>query len=175
MNPKATIWDLSLISKALQNLHPFNGKRMSFPVYYRCYLDEWLWPLIWIIHHWILVAGYTDAFSMSKCLICSHIINLSFLFTHACEMMAPSWYADLSLLFSRHLCVFVHSLDFFLSCFQRSFPLTEEEYLLRLDDVANTLKCWGAVSHIRNSLEKLKERPRIGKVYLPSTKNNLLL
>ncbi|CAA7391129.1 unnamed protein product [Spirodela intermedia] len=46
---------------------------------------------------------------------------------------------------------------------QRSFPLTEEEYLLRLDDVANTLKCWGAVSHIRNSLERLKERPRIGK------------
>ncbi|OAY26402.1 uncharacterized protein LOC110604192 [Manihot esculenta] len=46
---------------------------------------------------------------------------------------------------------------------QRSFPLTEEEYLLRLDDVANTLKCWGAVSHIRNSLLKLKERPRIGK------------
>eukprot|EP00262_Sarcandra_glabra_P020324 TRINITY_DN802_c0_g1_i1.p1 TRINITY_DN802_c0_g1~~TRINITY_DN802_c0_g1_i1.p1 ORF type:complete len:226 (+),score=31.71 TRINITY_DN802_c0_g1_i1:94-771(+) len=46
---------------------------------------------------------------------------------------------------------------------QRSFPLTEEEYLLRLDDVANSLKCWGAVSHIRNSLAKLKERPRIGK------------
>ncbi|KAL9229916.1 hypothetical protein vseg_005330 [Gypsophila vaccaria] len=46
---------------------------------------------------------------------------------------------------------------------QRSFPLTEEEYILRLDDVANSLKCWGAVSHIRNSLEKLKERPRIGK------------
>ncbi|XP_022776493.1 uncharacterized protein LOC111318107 isoform X2 [Durio zibethinus] len=46
---------------------------------------------------------------------------------------------------------------------KRSFPLTEEEYLLRLDDVANTLKCWGAVSHIRNSLAKLKERPRIGK------------
>ncbi|KAL0409163.1 UNVERIFIED_CONTAM: hypothetical protein Sradi_1850700 [Sesamum radiatum] len=46
---------------------------------------------------------------------------------------------------------------------QRSFPLTEEEYILRLDDVANTLKCWGAVSHVRNTLEKLKERPRIGK------------
>ncbi|KAK9106375.1 hypothetical protein Syun_022386 [Stephania yunnanensis] len=46
---------------------------------------------------------------------------------------------------------------------QKSFPLTEEEYLLRLDGVANTLKCWGAVSHIRNSLAKLKERPRIGK------------
>ncbi|XP_015870261.2 uncharacterized protein LOC107407458 [Ziziphus jujuba] len=46
---------------------------------------------------------------------------------------------------------------------QKSFPLTEEEYLLRLDDVANTLKCWGAVSHIRNSLANIKERPRIGK------------
>ncbi|XP_048135460.1 uncharacterized protein LOC115739973 isoform X1 [Rhodamnia argentea] len=46
---------------------------------------------------------------------------------------------------------------------QRSFPLTEEEYILRLDDVANTLKCWGAVSHIRNSLAKSKDRPRIGK------------
>ncbi|KAF3778109.1 hypothetical protein EJ110_NYTH44173 [Nymphaea thermarum] len=46
---------------------------------------------------------------------------------------------------------------------QRSFPLTEEEYLLRLDDVANTLKCWGAVSHVRNSLARMKDRPRIGK------------
>jgi hypothetical protein len=44
--------------------------------------------------------------------------------------------------------------------------LTEEEYILRLDDVANSLKCWGAVSHIRNSLAKSKERPRIGKVRL---------
>ncbi|PKA65180.1 hypothetical protein AXF42_Ash013301 [Apostasia shenzhenica] len=49
---------------------------------------------------------------------------------------------------------------------QRSFPLTEDEYILRLDDVANTLKCWGAVSHVRNSLAKLRERPRIGKVFL---------
>ncbi|CAA2961218.1 Hypothetical predicted protein [Olea europaea subsp. europaea] len=49
---------------------------------------------------------------------------------------------------------------------QRSFPLIEEEYILRLSYVANILKCWGAVSHVRNSLEKLKEkeRPRIGKV-----------
>lgn len=46
---------------------------------------------------------------------------------------------------------------------QRSFPLTEEEYLLRLDDVANTLRCWGAVAHVRNTLEKVRERPRIGK------------
>ncbi|XP_021735127.1 uncharacterized protein LOC110701810 [Chenopodium quinoa] len=41
-------------------------------------------------------------------------------------------------------------------------PLTEE-YILRLDDVANNLRCWGAVSHIRSSLSKSKEPPRIGK------------
>jgi hypothetical protein len=46
---------------------------------------------------------------------------------------------------------------------QRSFPLSEEEYLLRLDEVANALRCWGAVAHVRNSLQALKERPRIGK------------
>ncbi|CAG7877028.1 unnamed protein product [Brassica rapa] len=46
--------------------------------------------------------------------------------------------------------------------FFKSFTLTEEEYILRLD-IANMLKCWGAVSHICNSLAKLKERPRILK------------
>lgn len=46
---------------------------------------------------------------------------------------------------------------------QRSFPLTEEEYLLHLDDIANNLRCWGAVGLVRNGLEKTKERPRIGK------------
>lgn len=67
------------------------------------------------------------------------------------------------------ICLFIVTLcscskSIFPFCVKRSFPLTEEEYLLRLDDVANTLKCWGAVSHIRSSLAKLKERPRIGKV-----------
>eukprot|EP00246_Nothoceros_aenigmaticus_P003492 TRINITY_DN14662_c0_g1_i1.p1 TRINITY_DN14662_c0_g1~~TRINITY_DN14662_c0_g1_i1.p1 ORF type:complete len:285 (+),score=41.87 TRINITY_DN14662_c0_g1_i1:182-1036(+) len=46
---------------------------------------------------------------------------------------------------------------------QRSFPLTEEEYILHLDSVANMLRGWGAVSYIRSSLAKTKERPRIGK------------
>eukprot|EP00850_Spirogloea_muscicola_P022310 SM000287S10632 [mRNA] locus=s287:30467:31473:- [translate_table: standard] len=46
---------------------------------------------------------------------------------------------------------------------QRSFPLTEEEYLLRLDDVAAMLRLWGAVSQIRDQLQSTKERPRIGK------------
>ncbi|CAM6094211.1 unnamed protein product [Calypogeia fissa] len=46
---------------------------------------------------------------------------------------------------------------------QRSFPLTEEEYLLHLDYIAQNLRGWGAVSFVRESLEKTKERPRIGK------------
>ncbi|KAL2643928.1 hypothetical protein R1flu_011515 [Riccia fluitans] len=46
---------------------------------------------------------------------------------------------------------------------QRSFPLTEEEYLLHLDYIAQNLRGWGAVSYVRDSLEKTKERPRIGK------------
>ncbi|KAL0372868.1 UNVERIFIED_CONTAM: hypothetical protein Scaly_0968400 [Sesamum calycinum] len=65
---------------------------------------------------------------------------------------------------SRYSCLSI-LISFEQSCLmqERSFPLSEEEYILRLDDVANTLKCWGAVSHVRNSLEKLKERPRIGR------------
>lgn len=47
---------------------------------------------------------------------------------------------------------------------QRSFPLTEEEYIEHLDSVANMLRGWGAVAYIRSSLAKTKERPRIGKV-----------
>ncbi|KAL3697041.1 hypothetical protein R1sor_011117 [Riccia sorocarpa] len=46
---------------------------------------------------------------------------------------------------------------------QRSFPLTEEEYILHLDYVAQNLRGWGAVSYVRDSLEKTRERPRIGK------------
>lgn len=46
---------------------------------------------------------------------------------------------------------------------QRSFPLTEEEYLLHLDYIAQNLRGWGAVSYVRDSLEKTRERPRIGK------------
>lgn len=46
---------------------------------------------------------------------------------------------------------------------QKSFPLTEEEYIWRLDGVADNLRYWGAVSTVRNTLERTKERPRIGK------------
>eukprot|EP00897_Mesotaenium_endlicherianum_P006510 jgi/Mesen1/5888/ME000003S06919 len=46
---------------------------------------------------------------------------------------------------------------------QKSFPLTEDEYIYHLDRIADNLRCWGAVSTVRSSLEKTKERPRIGK------------
>jgi hypothetical protein len=52
----------------------------------------------------------------------------------------------------------------FVSWPQRSFPLTEEEYLLHLDNIANNLSMWGAVGLVRDSLEKTKKRPCIGKV-----------
>ena len=47
---------------------------------------------------------------------------------------------------------------------QKSFPLTEEEYIYHLDNIADNLRYWGAVSTVRTSLEKTKEKPRIGKV-----------
>ncbi|GAQ81412.1 hypothetical protein KFL_000790370 [Klebsormidium nitens] len=46
---------------------------------------------------------------------------------------------------------------------QRSFPLTEDEYIYRLDGIAETLREWGAVSMVKNSLKSTRERPRIGK------------
>jgi hypothetical protein len=46
---------------------------------------------------------------------------------------------------------------------QRSFPLTEDEYIYRLDGIAETLREWGAVSLVKNSLKTTRERPRIGK------------
>lgn len=46
---------------------------------------------------------------------------------------------------------------------QKSFPLTEEEYIYHLDNIADNLRYWGAVSTVRTSLEKTKEKPRIGK------------
>ncbi|CAI5469935.1 unnamed protein product [Closterium sp. Yama58-4] len=46
---------------------------------------------------------------------------------------------------------------------QKSFPLTKEEYLYRLDRVAENLRCWGAVGLVRAGLAATKERPRTGK------------
>ncbi|GBG64909.1 hypothetical protein CBR_g48375 [Chara braunii] len=44
-----------------------------------------------------------------------------------------------------------------------AFPLTEEEYIERLDEVAAVLREMGAVGHVKQSLEKTRERPRVGK------------
>lgn len=46
---------------------------------------------------------------------------------------------------------------------QKSFPLSKEQYLYRLDRVAENLRLWGAVNLVRESLARTKERPRMGK------------
>ncbi len=46
---------------------------------------------------------------------------------------------------------------------QVSFPMTEEEYIAHLDQIANYLEGWGSVSQVKTYLEKTKERPRLGK------------
>ncbi|MEM9002053.1 MAG: DUF3067 family protein [Cyanobacteria bacterium P01_F01_bin.86] len=46
---------------------------------------------------------------------------------------------------------------------QVSFPLTEEEYLNHLNEVATYLVGWGQADHVRQVISATRERPRLGK------------
>ena len=46
---------------------------------------------------------------------------------------------------------------------QASFPLTEAEYMARLDTVANYLLAWGATVQVQIFIEQTRDRPRLGK------------
>ncbi len=46
---------------------------------------------------------------------------------------------------------------------QASFPLSEEEYVAHLNQVAGYIDAWGAVSQVQTYIEKTRERPRLGK------------
>eukprot|EP00898_Chlorokybus_atmophyticus_P006868 jgi/Chlat1/7182/Chrsp57S09129 len=46
---------------------------------------------------------------------------------------------------------------------QRSFPLSELEYIAHLDGVTQYLRDWGAVSFVKNALQSTRQKPRIGK------------
>lgn len=46
---------------------------------------------------------------------------------------------------------------------QASFPLTETEYLARLDIVGNYLTAWGSREQVQRYIEQTRERPRLGK------------
>jgi hypothetical protein len=46
---------------------------------------------------------------------------------------------------------------------QASFPLSEEEYLLHLDQVASYLNGWNQVHHVQQWIRKTQEKPRLGK------------
>jgi hypothetical protein len=46
---------------------------------------------------------------------------------------------------------------------QASFPLSEEDYLLHLDQVASYLNGWNQVDHVRQWIRQTQEKPRLGK------------
>ncbi|GAC1461496.1 MAG: hypothetical protein NVS2B14_03630 [Chamaesiphon sp.] len=46
---------------------------------------------------------------------------------------------------------------------QASFPLSEAEYLARLDTVTNYLHAWGGASQVKDYIQETRERPRLGK------------
>ena len=46
---------------------------------------------------------------------------------------------------------------------QASFPLTEEDYLSHLDQIAVYLSEWGQVDHVQQWIEQTREKPRLGK------------
>jgi hypothetical protein len=46
---------------------------------------------------------------------------------------------------------------------QASFPLSEEEYLAHLQEIATYLVGWGQADHIRQTILTTRDRPRLGK------------
>ena len=46
---------------------------------------------------------------------------------------------------------------------QASFPLSEEEYLSHLNEVATYLVGWGQAERVRQTIMETRERPRLGK------------
>lgn len=46
---------------------------------------------------------------------------------------------------------------------QASFPLSEAQYLLHLDQIALYLNEWGQAEHVKVWIGETRERPRLGK------------
>ncbi|HEY9887195.1 MAG TPA: DUF3067 family protein [Candidatus Obscuribacterales bacterium] len=46
---------------------------------------------------------------------------------------------------------------------QASFPLSEDEYLAHLNEVATYLVGWGQADYVRQTIAETRERPRLGK------------
>lgn len=46
---------------------------------------------------------------------------------------------------------------------QKSFQLTDEEHINRLDYIAAALRQWGCVNHVVKAINARKDRPRVGK------------
>lgn len=46
---------------------------------------------------------------------------------------------------------------------QKSFPLSEQEYLEHLNAVASYLEAWGTVEQVQTFIQQTRERPRQGR------------
>jgi hypothetical protein len=46
---------------------------------------------------------------------------------------------------------------------QASFPLSQAEYLERLETVATYLQAWGGAAQVQEYIHQTRERPRLGK------------
>jgi hypothetical protein len=46
---------------------------------------------------------------------------------------------------------------------QASFPLSAQEYIAHLDEIASYLNAWGGVEQLQNFITQTRERPRLGK------------
>ena len=46
---------------------------------------------------------------------------------------------------------------------QASFPLSPQEYIAHLDEIASYLNAWGGVEQLQNFISQTRERPRLGK------------
>jgi hypothetical protein len=46
---------------------------------------------------------------------------------------------------------------------QRSFPMSETDYLAHLDEVANYLQAWNSEAQVQEFIARTRDRPRLGK------------
>lgn len=46
---------------------------------------------------------------------------------------------------------------------QASFPLSEDEYLTHMDQIASYIRDWNQIEHITRWIQQTREKPRLGK------------
>lgn len=78
------------------------------------------------------------------------------------QIIVSKWGYSFDLKFRRlHNQIFLQVMWRYLE--QASFPLSEEEYLAHLDEVATYLAGWGQADYVRAAIRDTRDRPRLGK------------